>query len=116
MKQKKLLTLFLTVATSFSMLVACSNATFAESTGTATVTESTNTTDKKQKADENQDAAKQLLVDLTGSYQELWPVILDRIDYRFRAGKALMKNISRSGLMIVQSWLVRKMRRQHMIS
>ena len=25
----------------------------------------------------NQDAAKQLLVDLTGSYQELWPVILD---------------------------------------
>ena len=47
MKQKKLLTLFLTVATSFSMLVACSNATFAESTGTATVTESTNTTDKK---------------------------------------------------------------------
>ena len=45
MKQKKLLTLFLTVATSFSMLVACSNATFAESTGTATVTESTNTTD-----------------------------------------------------------------------
>lgn len=38
------------------------------STGTATVTESTNTTDKKQKADENQDAAKQLLVDLTGSY------------------------------------------------
>ena len=26
MKQKKLLTLFLTVATSFSMLVACSNA------------------------------------------------------------------------------------------
>ena len=85
------------------MLVACSNATFAESTGTATVTESTNTTDKKQKADENQDAAKQLLVDLTGSYQELWPVILD-------------ENISRSGLMIVQSWLARKMLKQHMIS
>ena len=57
MKQKKLLTLFLTVATSFSMLVACSNATFAESTGTATVTESTNTTDKKQNADENAEAA-----------------------------------------------------------
>ena len=79
MKQKKLLTLFLTVATSFSMLVACSNATFAESTGTATVTESTNTTDKKQKADENQDAAKQLLVDLTGSYQELWPAAYDKL-------------------------------------
>ena len=78
MKQKKLLTLFLTVATSFSMLVACSNATFAESTGTATVTESTNTTDKKQKADENQDAAKQLLVDLTGSNKELRKVILDK--------------------------------------
>ena len=38
MKQKKLLTLFLTVATSFSMLVACSNATFAESTGTVSYT------------------------------------------------------------------------------
>ena len=54
MKQKKLLTLFLTVATSFSMLVACSNATFAESTGTATVTESTNTTDKTLRNNSNQ--------------------------------------------------------------
>ena len=77
MKQKKILTLFLTIAMSFSMLVGCGNSTSAESKGTATVTESTNTTDKKQKTDENQDAAKQLLVDLTGSYQELWPVILD---------------------------------------
>ena len=59
------------------MLVGCGNSTSAESKGAATVTESTNTTDKKQKTDENQDAAKQLLVDLTGSYQELWPVILD---------------------------------------
>lgn len=49
----------------------CGNSTSAESKDTATVTESTNTTDKKQKTDENQDAAKQLLVDLTGSYQEL---------------------------------------------
>ena len=77
MKQKKFLTLFLTIAMPFSMLVGCGNSTSAESTGTATVTESTNKTDKKKKADENQDAAKQLLVDLTGSYQELWPVILD---------------------------------------
>lgn len=77
MKQKKILTLFLTIAMSFSMLVGCGNSTSAESKDTATVTESTNTTDKKQKTDENQDAAKQLLVDLTGSYQELWPVILD---------------------------------------
>ena len=76
MKQKKLLTLFLTIAMSFSMLVGCGNSTSAESTGTATVTESTNKTDQKQKTDENQDAAEQLLVDLTGSYQELWPVIL----------------------------------------
>ena len=77
MKQKKILTLFLTIAMSFSMLVGCGNSTSAESKDTAIVTESTNTTDKKQKADENQDAAKQLLIDLTGSYQELWPVILD---------------------------------------
>lgn len=53
MKQKKLLTVFLTVAMSFSMLVGCGNSTSAESKGTATVTESTNTTDKKQKTDEN---------------------------------------------------------------
>lgn len=70
MKQKKILALFLTIAMTFSMLVGCGNSTSAESKGTATVTESTNTTDKKQKTDENQDAAKQLLVDLTGSYQE----------------------------------------------
>ena len=74
---EKILTLFLTIAMSFSMLVGCGNSTSAESKDTAIVTESTNTTDKKQKADENQDAAKQLLIDLTGSYQELWPVILD---------------------------------------
>ena len=33
MKQKKLLTLFLTIAMSFSMLAGCGNSTSAESTG-----------------------------------------------------------------------------------
>lgn len=34
MKQKKILTLFLTIAMSFSMLVGCGNSTSAESKGT----------------------------------------------------------------------------------
>ena len=57
MKQKKIVNLFLALVLTLSMLFACASAT-------AQVTEDTA-------------AAEQLLVDLTGSYQELWPVILD---------------------------------------
>ena len=57
MKQKKIVNLFLALVLTLSMLFACASAT-------AQVTEDTA-------------AAEQLLMDLTGSYQELWPVILD---------------------------------------
>lgn len=80
MKQNKFLTLFLTFAMSFSMLTGCGNSTSpnSQNASTTNVTESTATTDKNnQETDKNQADAKQLMVDLTGSYQELWPVILD---------------------------------------
>ena len=71
MKQKKFISLILTLALALSMLCSCSNTQSAQQTTTASVAESTAV------QDENAAAAQQLLVDLTGSYQELWPVILD---------------------------------------
>lgn len=80
MKQKKILNLFLAFTLAFSMLTGCgkaatSDGTQPENTKTTETTESTAAM-TEQAADENEAAAKQLLVDLTGSYQELWPVIL----------------------------------------
>lgn len=78
MKKRKLLNLFLTCALTLSMLTGCGNANTSDGTkktsDTQVVTESTAET---KAADKNQAAAEQLLIDLTGSYQELWPVILD---------------------------------------
>lgn len=64
MKQKRTVNLFLALALALSMLFTCAGATAQEVVGTIVTAE-----DKA--------AAEQLLVDLTGSYQELWPVILD---------------------------------------
>ena len=64
MKQKRIVTLFLALLLALSMLFTCASATAQELTET-TVTA------------EDAAAAEQLLVDLTGTYQELWPVILD---------------------------------------
>ena len=64
MKQKRTINLFLALALALSMLFTCANATAQESAGINVTAEDTA-------------VAKQLLVDLTGSYQELWPVILD---------------------------------------
>ena len=86
MKKKKVLALFLTLAMSFSMLVGCSNTApadnaAAESTDESVeedaATEESTAEDTEQEADADQAVAEQLMVDLTGSYQELWPVILD---------------------------------------
>lgn len=84
MKKKKLLTLFLTFAMSLSMLTACGDTSSANKNDDSNniVTESNtekegNTEKESQAVDENQAAAEKLMVDLTGSYQELWPVILD---------------------------------------
>ena len=68
MKQKKIVSLLLALMLALSLLAGCQNAAAPDAqqpTGT------------DAPADENAAAAAQLLVDLTGRYQELWPVILD---------------------------------------
>lgn len=101
MKKKKIMNLFLAAALAFSMAAGCGNsgngadAGTAESTASAgaeaagasgsTAAESTPATENlevtesiaeaTETADDSQ-TAEQLLVDLTGTYQELWPVIL----------------------------------------
>lgn len=82
MKQKKLLSLFLALALSLSMLVGCGTSNTPASTSETQQSVSTEAAESSSKAaeeatDENEAAAEQLLVDLTGTYQELWPVILD---------------------------------------
>ncbi len=84
MRQKKLLVLFLTLSMSFSALTGCGNKTASETQAAATeaVTEAASTEaettaeETTEASDENEAAAKQLLSDLTGTYEELWPVIL----------------------------------------
>ena len=71
MKQRKLLTsLFLAATLSISLLTGCGN------TEHSATEEQTTSVQKESETDENQDAADQLLCDLKGTYQELWPVIL----------------------------------------
>lgn len=76
MKQKKLLTLLLTAAMSFSMLTGCGQSEASESNKTETTASSETATKKEKAADKKEAEATQLMKDLTGSYQELWPVIL----------------------------------------
>ena len=78
---KKVLGTVTVLALSVSLLAGCGStavspvsstaSTAAESTTSSVVSETTSAA-----ADENEAAAAQLLNDLTGSYQELWPVIL----------------------------------------
>ena len=79
MKQKKFVSLLLALMLALSMLTGCGT-TAAPAATDAPAAEQTETpapAESPADADENEAAAKQLLVDLTGSYQELWPVILD---------------------------------------
>lgn len=76
MKRKKLLTLLLTAAMSFSVLTGCGQSQSSESNKTETTASSETTTKKEKAADKKEAEATQLMKDLTGSYQELWPVIL----------------------------------------
>ena len=85
MKQRKFASLFLALVLALSLLVGCGN-TSNSTSGTqqstsAAVDESAASVDTKQEseADKNQEeeaAAKQLLLNLEGTYQELWPVVL----------------------------------------
>lgn len=73
MKQRKFVSLFLSLALVLSLLAGCgntSNSTSETQQPTSAVAE------QESGTDENQAAAKQLLLDLEGTYQELWPVIL----------------------------------------
>ena len=85
MKQKKFVSLLLALMLALSMLTGCGTTAAPAATDAPAVTETpaaeqTETpapAESPADADENEAAAKQLLVELTGSYQELWPVILD---------------------------------------
>lgn len=87
MKQKKMLSLALASTFALSALAACGStaASTAEeepaasseaAQSTAEETAESSTEAESEAADENEAAAEQLMVDLTGTYQELWPVIL----------------------------------------
>ncbi|MDO4324174.1 MAG: hypothetical protein Q4C61_16800 [Lachnospiraceae bacterium] len=89
MKQKKFAGLFAAFALALTLPVGYGNTTVSASEAqepTAVTDESTAGADTEQKseadaeqeseADENQAAAQQLLLDLQGTYQELWPVVL----------------------------------------
>ncbi len=73
MKQKKVFRLFLSMALALSLLVGCTNNAASSTQASASAVSS----EGVSAVDENEAAAKQLMTDLTGTYQELWPVILD---------------------------------------
>lgn len=81
MKQKRLTSLLLVFALALSLLVGCGstgdNTTEPQQSVNSTAEGSAESTDAKQR-DENTDqaAAEQLLLDLEGTYQELWSVVL----------------------------------------
>lgn len=82
MKQRKLASLFLALALVLSLLAGCgntSNSTPETQQPASTVTDESAAsadTEQESQVDENQAAAMQLLLDLEGTYQELWPVVL----------------------------------------
>lgn len=82
MKQRKFASLFLALALVLSLLAGCgntNNSTPETQQPASTVTdESAASADMEQESevDENQATAEQLLLDLEGTYQELWPVVL----------------------------------------
>ena len=76
---KRILSAAAVLALSASLLVGCSSTESSVTASASSAAESTKTTKEETASsavDENEAAAAQLLNDLTGSYQELWPVIL----------------------------------------
>lgn len=79
MKMKKLSCLILAFVLSFSSLTGCGNTDKTSNEGTQTSSsqaKTENSSESKGTVDKNQAAAEKLLLDLKGSYQELWPVVL----------------------------------------
>lgn len=82
MKQRRFASLFLALALVLSLLAGCgntSNSTPETQQPASTVTDESAAsadTEQESQVDENQATAEQLLLDLEGTYQELWPVVL----------------------------------------
>ena len=82
MRKKKVTSLFLTLALSLSLLAGCGNTENSQSEiqqSTSTVAEAQTTsaaTEQEGEIDDSQADAEQLLSDLKGTYQELWPIVL----------------------------------------
>lgn len=95
MKQKKILAFLFAASLSVSMFTACgsqassdagsasstsvsasSESTASESASSASETAESTSASSESTAEDKEAEAKQLMSDLTGSYQELWPVIL----------------------------------------
>lgn len=74
MKQKKMAISLFTFALGCSLMTGCgsSNTVAAQQTEEETLS----VKESSEVVDENQAIAEQLFIDLTGTYQELWPVIL----------------------------------------
>ena len=75
MKKNKLVGMFLTMALSVSMLAGCAG---NSQTTDSNVEENQQETEQQTEDTANDDAAaaNQLMIDLTGKYQQLWPVLL----------------------------------------
>lgn len=82
MKQRGFASLFLALALVLSLLAGCGNTSNrtpeTQQSASTVADESAASADTEQESgvDENQTAAKQLLLNLEGTYQELWPVVL----------------------------------------
>lgn len=77
MKHSKLSCLLLAALLCLSLLAGCGNTNSSQTPGTEPSAGAGSATDPIQSAaDENEAAAEQLLQDLRGTYQELWPVVL----------------------------------------
>lgn len=85
--KKKFLNLFLAGAMALSLMAGCGDSKTTDTVGADKTQTAENVsedkaagtetqTEEENPAEDNEAAAQQLLVDLTGSYQELWPVIL----------------------------------------
>lgn len=79
--KKKFGNLFLICVLALSLLSGCDNPAAADNSSTNKTTATERVSEEKTSETETQEenseeTAKQLMVDLTGSYQELWPVIL----------------------------------------
>lgn len=80
MKQRKFASLFLALALVLSMLTGCGSTTGSASgtqqSASSSAQSSAQSAAQSSETDDNQAAAEQLLQDLKGTYQELWPVVL----------------------------------------